>query len=324
MAAQGGVGGGAVSAVGDGAGEGRRRAEAGTIGGVGGADVVGVDALGIGGAALLETGFSAVAKCDALEAALGASGGTRFQADAWVTCAEAYAGIACGAKDGVGGIGIAGLAFVGGGNGFADVVGAEVSCEAEGALGDVASGTSGGLFGADLDAVALAVGGEVDASRASVSIGLTDGASVGAVLEAASVRGGLSADVDAKLSVVAVVSGLARLVKFGAGAVFIDLAVAVVVGSVVAGLGGGFDVACAGGPLAADAGLGAIFADADATGACGACVAGAGLSSGANAASIVDLVVAVVVEVIAADLFCGGFDFVVASAPLTACTNADA
>lgn len=324
MAAQGGVGGGAVSAVGDGAGEGRRRAEAGTIGGVGGADVVGVDTLGIGGAALLETGFSAVAKCDALEAALGASGGTRFQADAWVTCTEAYAGVSCGAKDGVGGAGITGLAFVGGGYGFADVVGAEVSCEAKGALGDVASGACGGLFGADLDAVALAVVGEVDAPRASVSIGLTDGASVGAVLEAAGIGSGLGTDVDAKLSVVAIVSGLAGLVKFGAGAVFIDLAVAVVVGCVVAGFGGGLDIACTSSPLAADAGLGAIFADADATGVCGACIAGASLSSGANAASIVDLVVAVVVEVIAADLFGGRLDFVVASAPLTACTNADA
>ena len=215
------------------------------------------------------------------------------------------------------------MAFVRGGYGFADVVGAEVSCEAKRALGDVASGPCGGLFGADLDVVALAVVGEVDASCASVSVGLTDGASVGAVLEAAGIGSGLGTDVDAKLSVVAIVSSLAGLVEFGAGAVFIDLAVAVVVGCVVAGFGGGFDVTCASGPLAADAGLRAIFANADATGACGACVAGASLSSGTNTASIVDLVVAVVVEVIAADFFGGGFDFVVASAPLTTCTNAD-
>ena len=85
MAAQGRVGGGAVSAVGDGAGEGRRRTEAGAVGGVGGADVVGVGALGIGGAALLETGFSAAIERDALEVALGAGRRAIFQADARVT-----------------------------------------------------------------------------------------------------------------------------------------------------------------------------------------------------------------------------------------------
>ncbi len=321
LAAECGVGLCAIAAVGDGAGAWGRRAEA-LSACIGGADVVGVGALRVRSAILLEADFAATRECDALETAC-AGGCACFQADAREACAEANASVSCGAKDGVCGGGIAGLAFVGGGDGFTSAVATDISSEAKGALCDIASGVGGGLFGADLDVVAAAVGGKVDTCGASVGVGLADGAAIGAILEAAGIGDGLGADVDTELAVVAIATCLARLVEFGAGAAFVDAAIAVVIGGISAGFGAWLDVACASSPLSADAGFCSIFANADATGIGGARITGSSLAGGANAAAFVDLVVAVVVEVVAADFGGGGFDFVVAGAPLTAATGAD-
>lgn len=87
-----------------------------------------------------------------------------------------------------------------------------------------------------------------------------------------------------------------------AGRQLIDLAVAVVVYVVSAGLGSGFDFAVASGPSAAVAGLCSFFAGTDVAGVGGTFIAGSGLSVVAGAAVFVDLAVAVVVEVVVADV----------------------
>ena len=238
--------------------------------------------------------------------------------------AKANTEVVCGAEDGgIGGC-IAASAFAGDGGLDTSAIDTGEGVLAEGTGRKVTGLIEADLTGADLDHGVILIAGKVNAGCPSVGILLADDTSAGAILKATGVGGLGCSDIDAKLAVVAICGGLAGLVETCARAAFIDATVAIVVDAIAANFGLGSDIACTSSPLAVSAVFYAVAASANASCTRCACVARSGLSCGTNATAFVDLSIAVVIDVIAADLLWLGFGFARASAPLAALAGADA
>lgn len=173
------------------------------------------------------------------------------------------------------------------------------------------------FFGTHRNGLVLWGHGIRGAGCPSVGIAGTTARCCGTILKTNTLA--LALERDTYLTSVAICVGVASLMQFAVAlAVFVNLAIAIVVQVVTTQFLAGENLAGAGSPLSVLTGLGSGFADADARSTGGTRVTTLGLTCCTNAAVVVDFSVTIVVDVVATDIFGLGSHFSLARTPLSA------